>query len=106
MKKKKHYRDTKAFIDELLKDPEIRIHYEEERIRTEIAYAIRASRVKAGLTQVELAKKVDTTQSVIARLESGTDKRIPSLPLLAKIARACGAFLNFAFSFKKMARVH
>lgn len=103
MKTKKHkaYRSAKPFFEKILKDPEVRVLYEEEHAKTEIANAVRAARIKAGLTQVELAKKIGSAQSVIARLESGGDKRTPSLPLLARIAAACGAELEFGFRFKR-----
>jgi len=42
------------------------------------------------LTQSELAQKAHTTQPVIARLERGSDFRIPSLELLGRIAYALG----------------
>ncbi len=77
--------------------------FEEERAKTLIADAVRNTRIRAGLTQVELAKRADTTQAVISRIESGTDSRIPSLALLARIAGACKAKLTFGFSFKKAA---
>lgn len=57
--------------------------------------------MKANLTQAELAKLIGTTQSVIARLEGGSDKRVPSIPLLARIAAACGGHFEFGFSFLK-----
>ena len=47
----------------------------------------------------ELAEKVGTSQSVIARLESGSDVRTPSLSLLARIATACNAEFEFGFKF-------
>jgi DNA-binding XRE family transcriptional regulator len=100
--KKKTYKSAKPFFQNLLKDKEIRILFEEEKAKTEIAHAVRTTRLKANLTQAELAKKIDTTQSVIARLESGSDKRVPSLGLLARIAAACGASFEFGFSFKKV----
>ncbi len=99
--KKKQYKPAKHFFQKLLKDKAIRIHYEEERVKTEIAHAVRTARMKADLTQTELAKSIGTTQSVIARLESGSDKRVPSIPLLARIAAACGAHFDFGFIFSK-----
>ena len=45
---------------------------------------IKAARIAAGLTQEELAKKVNTTKSAISRYEQG--KREPSLATLTKIA--------------------
>jgi DNA-binding XRE family transcriptional regulator len=100
--KQKHRRSGQKFIEKLLKDPEVKIMYEEERAKTEIAAAVKSARLKAELTQSGLAKKVGTTQSVIARLESGSDSRTPSLPLLARIAAACGAHFEFGFSFKRV----
>ncbi len=86
----------------MLKDKDIQIHFEEEKSKTEIAHAVRTARLRAGLTQSELSKLIGTTQSVIARLEGGTDKRVPSIPLLARIAAACGAHFEFGFNFKKV----
>lgn len=103
MSKKKAYHPARPFVEKLLKDPEVRIYFEEERAKTEIAMAVRNARIHAGLTQVELAKTADTTQAVISRIESGTDSRVPSLALLARIAAACKAKLMFGFDFKKSA---
>jgi len=101
MKKKKAYRPARPFVDKILKDPGVRIYFEEERAKTEIAMAVRGARIHAGLTQIELAQAADTTQAVISRIETGTDSRVPSLTLLARIAAACKARLMFGFDFKK-----
>jgi DNA-binding XRE family transcriptional regulator len=98
--KKKNIKWARPFVKSLLKDPEVRILYEEEKAKTKIALAMKAVRKDAGLTQSELAEKVGTTQSVIARLESGKDERVPSLPFLARIASACNVALEFGFRFK------
>ena len=42
--------------------------------------------VRAGLTQAEVAERMGTTQSVVARLESGA--RMPSVNTLLKFAKA------------------
>lgn len=97
--KKGSFKMAQPFFDKMLRDPEIRMHYEEEKAKSHIAQAVRAARTRAGLTQAELAKKIKTTQSVIARLESGSDKRTPSLDLLARIASACNAELELGFKF-------
>jgi transcriptional regulator with XRE-family HTH domain len=68
----------------------------------DLGLAMKAARKNAGLTQNELAKKMGTTQSVIARLESGEDERMPSLPFLARIASACNSALEFGFKFKRI----
>lgn len=94
---KKAYKSARPFINKLLQDREIRVLFEEERIKTKIAEVVRTTRIRAGLTQSELAKLAQTTQAVISRLESGMDSRIPSLSLLARIAGACKAKLEFSF---------
>ena len=99
--KKKNYKSAQSFFDKLLRDPEVRIKYEEEKVKSEIAMIVKLARKRAGLTQVELAEKVGTAQSVIARLESGNDSRTPSLSLLSRIASYCHASLEFGFKFKK-----
>ena|SRR3989338_11096274 len=95
----RRFKMAQPYFDKMLRDPEIRMQYEKERAKTTIAYAIKAARTRSGLTQSQLAKKVGTTQSVIARLESGTDQRTPSLDLLARIASACDAELELGFKF-------
>lgn len=51
----------------------------------ELAYAMRTS---AGLTQAELAARMGTTQSSVARIEGGGG--LPSIEMLARLARATG----------------
>jgi transcriptional regulator with XRE-family HTH domain len=48
------------------------------------------ARAETGLTQAEVAERVGTTQSAIARLESGTMKHSPSIATLQKYAKALG----------------
>ena len=48
------------------------------------------ARTAAGITQAEIAKRIGTTQSAIARLESGGGKHSPSLATLEKYAHALG----------------
>ena len=99
--KRENYKSAKPFFEKLLKDPEVRIQYEEEKIKSEIAFMVKRAREKTGLTQAELAERVGTSQSVIARLEGGNDTRTPSLSLLSRIAESCNAILELGFSFKK-----
>lgn len=69
------------------KDPELQKNYEEEKTNLSTALAIRKAREEAGLTQEELAKKVETTQSVISRLEDA-DYEGHTLSMLQRIADA------------------
>ena len=48
------------------------------------------ARSSAGITQAEVAKRIGTTQSAVARLESGKGKHSPSLATLQKYANALG----------------
>jgi ribosome-binding protein aMBF1 (putative translation factor) len=59
----------------------------------DLALLVREMREDKGLTQAELAKKVGTTQSVIARLEDAEYKG-HSLAMLERIAMACGVALK------------
>ena len=59
----------------------------------DLALLVREMREDAGLTQAELAKKVGTTQSVIARLEDAKYAG-HSLRMLERIAAACGVALK------------
>jgi ribosome-binding protein aMBF1 (putative translation factor) len=101
---KRHVEPARKFFErELKKSSSLRILYEEERAKTEIARLVRTVRERAGLTQRELAKRAQTTQAVIARLELGTDRRTPSIALIARLLHAAGAKLELAAKFGKSA---
>jgi hypothetical protein len=51
-------------------------------------HLIREARLRSGLTQAELARRIETTQSSVARWEAGHVR--PSLETLNEIVRACG----------------
>jgi len=57
---------------------------------------IREARKRAGLTQAELARRVGTTQSVIARLERGATA--PSLERVRALVEASGLKLRVGIS--------
>lgn len=86
----------RRLLDEHLKDPEFAKGYMEELAKTRVAIEIAALREKRGLSQTDLAKKIGTTQSAIARLENPNYGRA-SLPTLEKIAKALGAKLDIRF---------
>lgn len=73
----------------LLTDPEVRAEYEAQAPEFEIARELIAARTRAGLTQAEVAERMHTTQSTIARLESG--RTMPSMRTLARYAEATGS---------------
>jgi ribosome-binding protein aMBF1 (putative translation factor) len=76
-------------------DPERQVASEQERIHAKVARQIMELRLQAGLTQQELADKVQTTQSVISRLE-GADYEGHSLSMLRRITEALGGRLDIA----------
>jgi ribosome-binding protein aMBF1 (putative translation factor) len=87
--------DVKALFKEWRKDPEYRREYEALEEEFALATAVISARVQAGLTQRELAQRMGTTQSVIARLEGGRTK--PSTATLEKVAKATGTRLRIDF---------
>lgn len=78
----------KEFKSELLSDTGVRKEYEKLGPQYELASELIAARIKKGLTQAELAEKVGTGQSAIARLESADYN--PSLKMLRRVAEATG----------------
>lgn len=78
---------------ELLTNPEVRRAYDELAPEYEIARAIIQARSAAGLSQAELAERMGTAQSYIAKLESG--RVLPSTRTFLKIAEATGTHAHF-----------
>ena len=78
-----------------MKKKEYRAAYEELAPEFALARAVIAARVTAGFTQEQLAQRMDTTQSVIARLESGRTR--PSTQTLERLATATGTHLRISF---------
>lgn len=77
------------------KDPEYVREYDALEEEFALAAALIAARAEAGLTQEEVAERMGTTQSVIARLEGGKSR--PSIATLAKFAKATGTRLKVSF---------
>ena len=78
-----------------LQDKEFSDAYSSLAVEFAVAKSIIQARTKAHLTQQEIAEKIGTTQSVIARLESG--KVTPSVSTLQKIAIATHTKLSINF---------
>ena len=93
----------KKVLAKEMADPEFRFYFERAKAIRKIAQLVRTAREKAGLTQAELAKKIGSSQPMIARLESSNDTRIPSLDLLERIATVCTARLSISFEYSKAA---
>ena len=84
-------------------DAELQQLAEVERLNARVAQMIYDARTGAKLTQKQLAERVGTTQSVIARLED-SDYEGHSLTMLARIAQAMDLHLQVELTSKKRRR--
>jgi transcriptional regulator with XRE-family HTH domain len=78
-----------------LNDEDYRTAYDALEDEFALAAALIEARSRAGLTQGELAERMHTTQSVVARLEGG--HIMPTTRTLEKIAKATGSRLKISF---------
>jgi DNA-binding XRE family transcriptional regulator len=78
----------KKLKNQWLSDPKVKKAYAAMTPEFALAKTLIAARVKAGLTQQEVAKRMGTTQSAIARLEAGNS--LPSMKSLYRYAKATG----------------
>lgn len=81
--------DLETLKKRLLADPATRAEYEAQAPEFAVARELIAARLRAGLTQEQVAEKMQTTQSTIARMESG--RTMPSLRTLSRYAEATGS---------------
>ena len=73
---------------EMLNDANARAAYDTLADENAVARELIAARARAGLSQSEVAQRMGTTQSVVARLESG--KHPPSMRTVERFAQAVG----------------
>jgi DNA-binding XRE family transcriptional regulator len=73
----------------LLEDPQTRAEYDAQAPEFALAQELIAARIRAGLSQTEVAERMGTSQSAVARLESG--RSLPSLRTLERYASATGS---------------
>jgi ribosome-binding protein aMBF1 (putative translation factor) len=71
-----------------MKEPGFRAEYDRLKPEFALALSLIKAREKAGLTQAQVAKRMRTTQSVVARIESGQNP--PNLRTLERYAEAVG----------------
>ena len=80
----------------LLANPKVKAAYEALAPEFEIAAELLRARLRAGLSQAELAARMGTSQSTIARLESG--QTLPSTKTLLRYAEATGSKVQVRLS--------
>lgn len=78
-----------------LKDPKYKAEYDSLDEEFQLARTLIETRTRAGLSQTELARRMKTSQSYIARIESG--KVRPSTDALERFAAATGSRLRIIF---------
>ena len=84
-------------------NPEYLADYEALEEEFALAHALIEARAHAGLTQEEVARRMGTTQAVIARLEGGRAR--PSTRTLDRFARATGTRLKISFEPEAPAQI-
>ena len=71
---------------QLLSNPKVKAEYDALAPEFEISAELLRARLRAGLSQAEVAARMGTSQSAIARLESG--QTLPSTKTLLRFAEA------------------
>jgi len=88
--------DFQKYLKNQLSDKGFKKLYDEYGRQLKIAYQIIQLRKKQKITQSELAKKIGTTQSNIARMESG--KQNFTIDILSRVAQAFNKELKISIS--------
>jgi ribosome-binding protein aMBF1 (putative translation factor) len=89
-------REWKKLKEELLQNKAVKKEYDRLTPRYKAISALISARIKKGITQKELAQKIGTKQSAIARFEAGNVN--PSLGFLEKMAEVMGYKLTISLS--------
>lgn len=84
--------DFQDYLGECLADEKFKKDFNEFGKQLEVAYEIVKLRKKARMSQLDLARKIGTTQSNVARLESGRENF--TIGFLEKIASALNGNLK------------
>ena len=87
--------DWQDWLKEELKNPEFKRYYDEFGKQLEISYQLLQMRKRAKMSQGQLAKKIGTTQSNVARMEAGNQNF--TISMLTRIAGIFGKDLDVKF---------
>lgn len=87
--------DSDDVLKQLSKDAAFVAELDKLEPQYQLERAIIQARSKSGFSQRDLAKKINSTQAVISRIESGQVS--PSINTVNKIARALGKKLQIRF---------
>lgn len=90
------------FLEEQLRDPQFAERFKRAGAAWDVALQLAALREQAGFSQTELARKLNTTQQQISRLESpGYEGH--SLSMLRRVARVLNAQVRVIFEASEKA---
>lgn len=87
-----------SFRKKAMKIPAVKTEYERLAAEFALARQLIGARAKAKLSQEEVARRMGTSQSAVARMESG--RSLPSTASLLKYARAVGRHIEIRLSNK------
>ena len=96
----------KELKERALKRADVKSEYERLDEEFTLLDEFLKARAAAGISQAELAERMGTTQSAVARLESGRGKHSPSLATLRKYAQALGCHLDLRLVKDSKAKIN
>ena len=88
--------EFREFLNEQLKDPEIKAEYDALEPEFAIIRAMIDARERQGLTQIELSARTGIAQADISKLENGNAN--PSIKTLKRLASGLGCRLKIEFA--------
>ncbi len=84
-----------------LQNKEVKLLFDQMQFYRQVARLITELRARAGLSQVELAKRAGVSQPLIARLEKGDHRRVPTFDTIYKIMKALGYTMTISVKPEK-----
>ena len=90
--------DFEKYLEKQLKNKEFKEEYEALEPLYKLIEAEIQIRRKYGITQKELARRMNTSQAAIARFEAGAVN--PTLAFLTRLAKALGVKVKISYSTK------
>ena len=93
------YREVRRARDAAMTEGERAVYaeaYEQAGVALRLAELFYETRTQAGLSQTELARRMGTSQPVIARIEGGGST--PTVDMLDRLARATGKRLEISLT--------
>ena len=87
--------DLKRYVEKRkTRDPEFAVNYEEGYLEFKLGVLLRQAREEAGLTQEDIALKLNTNKSAISKIENHAEK--VTLSTLRKYAEVVGKTIHFS----------